>query len=228
MTAPPFQLRSQLVGPLPVINAFLDRLGVERLLEQAIAADPRVRVHPAVPLGVVLRSVIEGRLPLYALGEWVAERDPRLLAREALVSTAWLNDDRVGRALEGLFDADRAQLQTALVVQALRRFAIDCAEFHNDSTSLTFTGVYPTATGAPRRGQPTAAITWGHSKDHRDDLKQLLWILTVSADGAVPVHYRVADGSTEDSTTHRATWDLLCQLAGRTDFLYVADSKLCT
>ncbi|EQD29356.1 Transposase-like protein, partial [mine drainage metagenome] len=52
--------------------------------------------------------------------------------------------------------------------------------------------------------------------------------LTVSADGAVPVHYRVADGSTEDSTTHRATWDLLCQLAGRTDFLYVADSKLCT
>jgi hypothetical protein len=32
------------------------------------------------------------------------------------------------------------------------------------------------------------AITWGHNKDHRPDLKQLLFTLTVSSDGAVPVY----------------------------------------
>ncbi|MDA8360085.1 MAG: IS1634 family transposase [Actinomycetota bacterium] len=58
-------------------------------------------------------------------------------------------------------------------------------------------------------------------------MKQLVWILTVAADGAVPLCHRVADGNTEDSTTHVATWDALCQLLGRSDFLYVADSKLC-
>jgi hypothetical protein len=31
-----------------------------------------------------------------------------------------------------------------------------------------------------------------------------------------------------DDRTHRATWDLLCQLTGRRDFLYVADFKLAT
>ena len=36
------------------------------------------------------------------------------------------------------------------------------------------------------------SITWGHSKDHRPDLKQLLYILTVSRDGAIPIHYRAA------------------------------------
>jgi hypothetical protein len=29
-----------------------------------------------------------------------------------------------------------------------------------------------------------------------------------------------------DDQTHRATWDLLCRLTGRHDFLYVADCKL--
>jgi transposase len=55
-----------------------------------------------------------------------------------------------------------------------------------------------------------------------------LWILTISADGAVPIHFKVADGPTEDSTTHRETWDTLCRFAGSPRFLYVADSKLCT
>ena len=55
-----------------------------------------------------------------------------------------------------------------------------------------------------------------------------MWILTVSGDGAVPIACRVASGNVEDSTTHIATWDGLCRLLGRSDFRYVADSKLAT
>jgi hypothetical protein len=69
-------------------------------------------------------------------------------------------------------------------------------------------------------------ITFGHSKDHRLDLKQLVWILTVAADGAVPVAYRLTDGNTNDDPTHVPTWDGLVNLLGRADFLYVADAKL--
>ena len=54
----------------------------------------------------------------------------------------------------------------------------------------------------------------------------MLFILTVSEDGGVPIYFTSASGNTSDDTTHRATWDLLCQLAGRSDFLYVADCKL--
>lgn len=53
-----------------------------------------------------------------------------------------------------------------------------------------------------------------------------MWILTISADGAVPLTYRLADGNTTDDPTHIPTWDQLTVLLGRTDFLYVADSKL--
>ena len=56
----------------------------------------------------------------------------------------------------------------------------------------------------------------------------MLFILTVARDGAVPVQFRVQSGNVTDDTTHRDTWDLLCQLTGRRDFLYVADCKLAT
>jgi transposase len=55
-----------------------------------------------------------------------------------------------------------------------------------------------------------------------------VWILTVAADGAVPIACRLADGNTVDDPTHVPTWEQLVGLLGRTDFLYVADSKLCS
>jgi transposase len=70
------------------------------------------------------------------------------------------------------------------------------------------------------------AITWGYNKDHRPDLEQLLFILTVARDGAIPVYFQVASGNVVDDKTHIATWDLLCRLVGGPDFLYVADCKL--
>lgn len=115
------------------------------------------------------------------------------------------------------------------MVRAVQEFGVDLQQLHNDSTTVTFSGEHRGATPETvRRGQRTLAITHGHNKDHRPDLKQLLFILTISADGAVPVHYRAADGNTTDDQTHIHTWDTLRQLVGRADFLYVANSKLCT
>jgi hypothetical protein len=137
-----------------------------------------------------------------------------------------LNDDRVARALGRLFDADRATLLNELVLRAVREFEVDCSQLHNDSTSVRLSGAFAQVTGRPRGGKPTVMAAHGFSKDHRPDLKQLVWILTVAADGAVPLAQRVADGNTEDSTTHIDTREGLCQLLGRNDFLYVADGKL--
>jgi len=79
-----------------------------------------------------------------------------------------------GRALDRLFDADRAAMMTQLVLAAIREFKIDLDQFHNDSTTLTLTGVYREADGREIRSQPTLVVTYGHNKDHRPDLKQLL------------------------------------------------------
>ncbi|MGI8808860.1 MAG: IS1634 family transposase [Acidimicrobiales bacterium] len=222
-----FVLHSQLLGPLPILNHFMDRIGVREALDAHVPADDaRLRLAPATALGVVVANLAVCHEPLYALGEWARPYDPAVLGLGEGEAEA-LNDDRVGRCLSRLFDADRAGLLTDVVLRAVRAFGIDCSQLHNDSTSVTFTGAYRGATGRPRGGKATAAICHGYNKDYRPDLKQLVWILTVCADGAVPLVHRVASGNTSDDVTHVGTWDALVALVGRSDFLYVADSKLC-
>ena len=221
-----FELHTLALGPLPVINHFLERLGVAGLLERCVPGDDaRLRLAPAVVLTTVVANLVLHREPVYALGEWAAPFDPALF-RLGPGEAVLLNDGRVGRCLAKLFDADRASLMTELVLRAVDRFGIEVSQLHNDSTSITFSGMYRTATGHPRGGKPIAAITWGHNKDYRPDLKQLVWVLTVSADGAVPIAYRVEPGNTNDDLTHIPTWNGLVALLGRADFLYVADCKL--
>ena len=108
------------------------------------------------------------------------------------------------------------------LAHTLDSFDIDLSRLHNDSTSIKFAGAYDTADGHTRGGKPTPAVRHGFSKDHRPDLQQLVWILTVTADGAVPIAVRVADGNTSDVTTHIDTWDNLVALTGNIDFLYVS------
>lgn len=223
-----FQLDSWTVGALPIVNRFLERLRIPELLDVYLEEpDPRCTVAPQKVLLLLIRNLIIDRHPLYSLSEWARSVLPDLIEFDE-AELQQLNDDRVGRALDRLFDADRLALLTELVLHMLQSFDVDVQELHNDSTTLTLQGAYPEADGRPMRAKPTVPVTRGHNKDHRPDLKQLLWILTVSSDGGVPIHFKVSAGHTEDSTTHIHTWDQLRELVGRPDFLYVADSKLCT
>ncbi len=120
--------------------------------------------------------------------------------------------------------ADRASLLTALVMHAIREFAIDLSEMHQDTTTVSFSGDYADQRPAEEADRPPR-ITFGYNKDHRPDLKQLLYSITISADGAVPVHCKTYDGNTTDDSVHQETWTFLRQIIGHADFLYVADSK---
>ena len=222
------RVESRAIGALPVVNAVLARLGFDELVASYLPEpDQRCTLEPARAIGVLVRNLAIGRQPLYGLSAWAGGYGSALLGLSD-GEARLLNDDRVGRALDELFSSDRASLLTALSLRAIRRYGIDVSELHNDSTSITLYGAYRDATGTARAGVAPPVPERGFSKDHRGDLKQLVEILTISSDGAVPIAHRLADGSTEDSTTHIATWDQLVAMLHTTDFLYTADCKLAT
>jgi transposase len=223
-----FELVGQRTGPLPIVNHFIARMGLDQQLERFVpTTHGRFRLAPAKALGILLRSLLVEREPLYRQQELVSTFAPELFGLSA-AQVSGLRDDQVGMALERLFDADRGSLLTEVVVAVRHRFGVQLDELHNDSTSVRFTGQYRSATGRSVRGKRAPWITYGHSKDHRPDLKQLLWILSSTRDGGIPIQFRCADGNTSDSITHIETWETLKSLAGRPDFLYVADAKLCS
>ena len=221
------RLHSFQVGALPLLNHFLERMKLASILRQHLPADDvRQEIPTERILLLLVRNVLISREPLYGVPEWAARYSPDLLDLFDC-EMPLLHDDRLGSCLPRLFSATTPTLILAVVRSVIREFGVSLDELHNDSTTVSFHGAYPEAEQATTyAGREQPAITWGHSKDHRPDLKQLLFTLTLADDGGVPVYFSMASGNTTDDTTHRQTWDLLRELVGGPEFLYVADCKL--
>ena len=222
-----FALNSLYLGGLPIIQPFLERLRVRAFLHELLGPpDPRIKLPAVDSAMLMVRNFTLSRYPLYGVPQWTRQFDPERLELQP-DQIRLINDDRLGRTLDKLFVADRRTMVTRLVVHMAEEFGVDLNRLHNDSTSITFTGEYRKR--PPRKdGLPRLQIVHGHNKDHRPDLKQLVWSLTVSDDYAVPIHYNVYDGNTNDDTTHIGIWSSLRKIVGSPEFIYVADSKLCT
>jgi transposase len=210
MQAKSLKLEGLKQGVIPIVNHFLERVELRKILLEVISHKRYVDV-----ILVLLKNILVDHLALYAIEEWAAEYDPNLLANSNI------SDDVIARALDRLFEADRATLQTQIVLKIIKAFKVDTSQIHNDSTTVKVCGKYKNQRS---RG---IKLNRGYSKDHRPDLKQLLFSLTVSADGAIPIHFKAYDGNQTDDTTHWEIWNTLRSLFRSPDFLYVADSKLC-
>lgn len=220
------RLDSKAIGALPIINKFIKRIELKKLLSSYLVSNKNQKFSHADAILIFVRNILLEREPLYKLSEWAARFDPYLIGLKEQ-DPSILNDDRVGRSLDALFDADRASLLTKTVLKTVEEFSIELSQLHNDSTTVTVYGEYRSQSSS-HNGKTSIRMLQGHNKDFRPDLKQLLFTLTVSRDGAVPIHYKSYDGNITDDSTHINTWEALRRITGRSDFIYVADAKLAT
>ena len=221
-------LESLEVGATPLVRHFLQRLQLSQLFDRHLPVLPgrQPALSCSVTLSLLVTNLLLARQPLYAIPQWLTRRVPEHLGLRPDQLNSF-NDDRIGRALDHLQKADRASLLTALVMHTVREFDIDLSEMHQDTTTVTFAGNYDNQDPAEKADRPPR-ITFGYNKDHRPDMKQLVYGITISADGAVPIHCKTYDGNTSDDQVHTETWDFLQKIVDSSDFLYVADSKLCS
>jgi len=216
-------LRRFTVGALPLIDRIARRMKLREILAAYIPGHGNDLISPVDTLLLLIYNLAIGKSPLYELDQWCASMDlQRIGIAPQRRKSGIFNDDRFGKALDKLFDADRASLMTSLVTSYVSAFDVDLGEIHNDSTTVK---AYGRMDGRTETG---FELKKGHSKDHRPDLKQLVYTLTISADGGVPIHHHCYPGNYTDDKTHIDTWKILKKITGRPDFLYVADAKLCT
>ncbi len=208
------------LGPHPLIQHFLDRLGIVRILDKHIHSNREGVLTHGTSIGILIHNVLVSRDPLYRLNEWLDPVEPAALGISPEQKQAF-NDDRVARALDQLAEYGGRGVFFQLALRSIKLYNLETGRIHHDTTSVSFTGQYTESKQDPR-------ITHGHSKQHRPDLKQLVFGLNVTADGAVPLSHGVYSGNRSDDTIHRDNFDGLRALLGRDDFIYVADSKLCT
>lgn len=216
----PADLRVHLVGPHPILQHFLDKMAFPRIVGSCLSTRYAGRLSHAQTLTVFLQNIILSPAPLYRIAEWAEPIDPTALGLTTQEKKS-LNDDRMARSLDALVSSRARSLFFRLALHVIKQFELDTQRIHHDTTTITFHGQYKGSHTKPR-------ITYGINKDHRPDLKQLVFGLNVTADGAVPISHEIYSGNRTDDTVHRSNVDRLREILGRTDFIYVADSKLCT
>src|ERR1700757_1163081 len=125
------RLRALRVGALPILNHFIERIGLAEELTLALK-----NAGYADALLALIKNIVVERNALYAVGEWAALYDVGLVAQGKI------GDDKLGRALDRLFAADRATLQTRIVLAVMNGFDLKMEQIHNDTTSVMVRGAY--------------------------------------------------------------------------------------
>lgn len=121
-------LRTEKISALPIVNRYLERLGIEKMFLNRMESGGFIPVQ--ISLMVLLRNIILEREPVYGIGRWVTLYNESMLglSRDQAMH---LNDDRIGRSLDQLYDSDRGSMLTDIVVRAIHEFGIGMDEFHS-------------------------------------------------------------------------------------------------
>jgi transposase len=185
------------VAHLPLV------LGVIRKLQVAALIDTFCPPHPAHVLScgrgveALLLAILDGHHALYKVGARLEERGMISLLQPGL-TRASLHDYRLGQILDALFAAHLNRVFGAIALNALEVYALSTPWLHQDTTTITLYGAYEEE-ARPGEGLVPPRPAYGHSKDGRDDLKQVLLSLGVSSEG-LPLRMGLRDGNTSDST----------------------------
>lgn len=185
------------VAHLPLV------LGVMRKLNVAALIDTFCPPHPAHVLScgrgveALLLAILDGHHALYKVGARLEDRGMIPLLQPGL-TRASLHDYRLGQILDALFAANLNRVFGAIALNALEVYALSTPWLHQDTTTITLYGAYEEE-ARPNAGPVPPRPAYGHSKDGRDDLKQVLLSLGVSSEG-LPLRMGVRDGNTSDST----------------------------
>jgi transposase len=218
-TSAPEVVEVKRLDHLPLVGAMLRELAVQDTLDALMPPHARNAVTIGECVEVLVLTILTGEHALSRVAETVAGYDLEVIFQRPL-DAAHFHDNRLGRALDALWTRGLDRIYGAVISQAVGQYALEVARLHTDTTSLKVYGAY-----ARDEEEAGPLVTFGYSRDHRPDLKQLLFGLTVTADG-VPVWGHVTDGNCSDSTEHRFHITQLRQhLPDLGEPLLVADSK---
>jgi len=208
---------------LGLLSELWDDLGFSEVVDACIPADEQVGLAPSVVLKALCLNLTCGRDALYRIQSFFSQVPlDLLLGRDVRVEQ--LNDDALGRHLDRLFHSAGSQLFNSLGLRVIDREKLSLDRLHGDTTSKLVFGEYA------YEDESAVSITYGHSKDHRPDLKQVMAGMTTTREG-IPVLADMLDGSQSDKTWHKSVLDHLRKrlhipLDG--ELHYVGDSALIT
>lgn len=171
------------------------------------------------------------REPLYNVQHYFEGQDVEMLI-DSDVKAEDIYEYALARALDALFQANPWKVYSTLSITTCNNLGISLGRLHNDTTSYSVCGEYNTPEKKEKSdGSPKdLEITYGCSKHHRPDLKQIVLGMSVTPE-RIPVLAIVENGNNNDKTWNLAFIQKLRAMLSKEEWdqlLYQVDSALMT
>jgi len=213
----------------PVLGQLLDEIDVAGTINKVInTPDTRSNIDVGTYTCLMILNLLgDVNIRLYRMNEFFEDKAlPLMIPWNPYIDINEINDDRAGRVLDIIWNADPQKVFSAVSTNAIHIHELDTTIIHADTTSKSFEGAYE----KQDINGIAPVIIQGFNKDHRPDLKQLIFGVGTTLDG-IPIIGEVADGNVSDKKLNgRWVKDLRTILNKDIDdfLIYVADSSLVT
>ncbi|MBV8282207.1 MAG: IS1634 family transposase, partial [Candidatus Eremiobacteraeota bacterium] len=214
---------------LGIVAGVCEEIGLAEYLD-ALAGpnEQQVRVGTAT-VAMILNGLGFSNRRLYLVSQFFATKPVEHLLGPGITADL-LHDDCLGRTLDWLYDHDPTTLFAGIARQARQRFGVAARQVHVDTISFSVSGEYaPDPEGdEEEEDAQVVAVTYGYSRDHREDLKQWMLALATTRQGDIPLYLHALDGNASDKVSLVAAVEALGeQLHGEGETpLFVADSGM--
>ena len=221
------EISAYVVNHLPIIKDYADRIGLVPVINELVPSE--MEIDPGtIFLGMVL-DTLSGRSPLYRLDEFFKSQDVELMLGKKVGASSFC-DHNVARVMDKAYEVGSIKIFSALAANAVRIFDVNTRHVSFDTTSVNVCGNYDLYDNEDH-GHPFK-ITYGHSKDHRPDLKQFM-ISMLCVDRTVPIFAKTEDGNSSDKTINNKILSHISKYMANHGiepgaFIYIADSAMVT
>jgi transposase len=208
------QQLSHWIGAIPVLIPIFQQLNVVSIINRYCPCQADID-DGTVGLILALNRLMSPR-PLYKVADWMAET---VLQETLGIPSEKLHDRRIGDMLDTIYP-HIDNIWKEVVYQALHQFGISFSFIHYDITSIYFEGEY----------EDSETIDYGYSRDNKPECKQVNLQMNITGNDAIPLSYKVINGSTSDRTTPidnmHSLGDLFKDMPESNDIIIVSDQAM--
>jgi transposase len=197
---------TQRIDHLGIVSGVCREIGlIEQVNAQVKAKERKVSCGCATQAFILNALGFVGRA-VYLMPDYLHNKPVDLLIDPALTAEDF-NDDTLGRCLDDLYEAGVTEVFYHVASHALQVYGLRPDFVHLDSSSFHLHGAYDVR--EPER--EAISVTYGYSKDHRPDLKQVVMQLITGHKSALPVWLEVLSGNSNDKKTFTASVKAYCE-----------------
>ncbi len=202
--------KSETLEHLGLVAGMFDELGIGDLVDELVPQDLCQR---KVSVGQALKAMVLNGLGfanrrLYLMPEFFRNKPTERLVG-AGISPEHLNDDALGKALDTLYAFGLTELYRLIARQAAERLGLGgtVTMGHLDTTSFHVDGRYNSEGDDDDDDFDEEAgvirVSKGYSRDHRDDLNQVVLELITESRANLPMMMRPLSGNASDKTSFK-------------------------